>query len=99
MYVHRLRELLDMARTTRAKQQVKVKAKACKCLQCDKPAARGRRGLCQYHFNQFDNEKRKRPTKKLRDKFDRDEVAAGKVFESRRGRQPMSPNPFASSAS
>jgi hypothetical protein len=94
--VNRLVELLDMVRGTKAKRAVKLKAGERKCLQCDCAAAIGRRGLCEYHYNQFDTEKRKRLTKKARDKFDVDQVAAGNIFGSRRGKPPRSPNPFVS---
>lgn len=94
MIVFRLGELLDMAKTVRAKKLVKQKAKQCKCLQCDAEAVPGRRGLCQYHYNQFDNQIRKLSPKK-RKAFDCEQVAKGMIFESRRGKAPRSPNPFA----
>lgn len=82
-----------MTKTVRAKRLVKRKTQACKCLQCDALAVRGRRGLCQYHYNQFDNELRKVPAKK-RKAFDIEQVSKGKILESRRGKTPRSPNPF-----
>ncbi len=92
--VFRLKELLEMTKTVRAKRLVKKKTKACKCLLCDQPSASGRRGLCQYHYNQYDNEIRKLPPKK-RKSFEVLQVSTGRILESRRGKTPRSPNPFA----
>lgn len=92
--VNRLVELLDMVKGTKAKRVLKLKAGQQKCLQCDCAAAIGRRGLCEYHYNQFDTEKRKRVTKAKREAFDAEQVKFGRIFSSRRGKPPRSPNPF-----
>jgi hypothetical protein len=92
--VNRLVELLDMVKGTKAKRAVRLKAGEQKCLQCDCAAAIGRRGLCEYHYNQFDTEKRKRVTKAKREAFDSEQVKLGRIFGSRRGKPPRSPNPF-----
>ena len=97
MQVFRLKELLEMAKTVRAKKLVKRKTAVCKCLQCDEAAATGRRGLCTYHYNQFDNEMRKLPPKK-RKAFEVMQVSKGAILESRRGKAPRSPNPFSAAA-
>lgn len=97
MQINRLRELLEMAKTAKAKKNIKAKTAECTCLLCDRPADPKRRGLCSFHYHQFDNAKRKLPKKKQAD-FDREQVRAGRILESRKGNQPKSPNPFAATA-
>ena len=92
--IYRLGECLDMVKTVRARKAVKLKACKDKCLLCEESAASGRRGLCDYHYMQFDTEKRKQPVRK-RVAFDMAQVQAGRILASRRGKTPRSPNPFA----
>jgi hypothetical protein len=73
---------------------VKLKAGQKKCLLCECVAESNRRGLCGYHYNQFDTEKRKLPAKK-RVAFDLEKVQAGMILAPRPGKTPRSPNPFA----
>lgn len=97
---HRLAEILAMVHGRNAKKAVQAKATVCKCLQCDLPAIQGRRGLCQYHYNQFLNATRKVTgrTPKLREanlkKFDAEQVALGLILSSRQGRTPREPSKF-----
>lgn len=93
MQVYRLKELLEMAGTTRAKLRVKAKTKVQKCLLCDDDAVDGKRGLCAKHYNQFVVARRKLAGKK-RSAFDAEQVRAGRILEPRRGRHPSEPNPF-----
>jgi hypothetical protein len=87
-------ELLSMAKTVKAKKNIRAKTAVCKCLLCDRDADPRRRGLCSYHYHQFDSEKRKLPANK-QGRFDDDQVRAGNILESRRGNKPKQPNPFA----
>lgn len=98
MQVYRLKELLEMAGTERAKARVKAKTKAQKCLMCDRDAVEGMRGLCVTHYNQFRVAKRKYPAGKKQAAFDAEQVRAGRILESRRGRHPVTPNPFEATA-
>ena len=84
-----------MAKTVKAKKNIVAKTAECKCLLCEREADPRRRGLCGFHYHQFDNEKRKQPERKQK-AFDAEQVRAGRILESRQGNKPKSPNPFAS---
>lgn len=95
MLINGLLEILDMAKTAKAKKNIREKTSVCKCLICESQSNPRRRGLCDLHYHQFDNAKRKLPKRKQED-FDRDQVRAGRILKSRRGNQAKSPNPFVS---
>lgn len=98
MQVYRLKELLEMAGTERAKARIRAKTKTQKCLICENEAIDGMRGLCLRHYNQFRVAKRKLPKGKKQDAFDAQQVRAGMILEPRRGRHPVTPNPFEATA-
>ena len=97
-------EMLSMVHGRKAKQSVKEKVVADACLQCKCAAFHGHRGLCQYHYNQFidarnsDSRVVKAKTAKqeqdAKKKFDDEQVEAGRILASRRGKHPKTPNPF-----
>lgn len=99
-----LSEMLAMVHGRKAKGSVKGKMIAARCLQCDNAAAHGHRGLCEYHYGQFINARNAdgrvliAKTKEKRDdakkKFDDEQVEAGRILSSRRGKHPKTPNPF-----
>lgn len=91
------RLLIEALMTPAAKRRIATKKKQGLCIRqgCTRKAASGRRGNCQQCFDYFSYAKSKLPTAKERREFDAKEVAAGNVFESRRGRRPAADNPYA----
>lgn len=99
-----LLEMLAMVHGRKAKKQVKAKAESKSCLCCELPAVHGHRGLCTYHYGQFIDARnsdervvKAKTPKQVEDakkKFDDEQVEAGRILTSRRGKHPKTPNPF-----
>lgn len=85
-----LKEMLSMARTAQGKRNIREKASVRQCLivGCECAAAKGKRGLCDYHKGVFDKMSAKCKAGKERKKFNDEQVAAGLILESNRGRRP-----------
>lgn len=84
-------EVVEAMMTKAVKKRVKAKAKVKKCIRkdCTNPQAPGCRELCTHHSNQFEYGRKlakKRGVTVLK-KYERDEVAAGRVAPSRRGQR------------
>lgn len=96
--------MLAMVHGRKAKNLVKGKAIASKCLQCECAVTHGHRGLCNYHYGQFIDARNSDPRVALaktqkqildaKKKFDDEQVEAGRILLSRRGKHPKTPNPF-----
>lgn len=91
--------MISIAETLMApktKKRVRNARKAGLCLRsdlgCTCKAAKGKRGLCDEHWNHFRYAKSLQP-EKSRKKWDAMEVRAGRVAESRRGRR-STRNPY-----
>lgn len=99
-----LLEMLAMVHGRKAKVKTKEKALAQKCLHCEQDAVPGYRGLCKYHYSQFDNDREihakavgRGNAKKIADAkkaFDDKQVEAGNILPARRGRRPRTDSPF-----
>lgn len=93
-----------MVHSRKAKVVVKQKMIAASCLQCGNAAVHGHRGLCEYHYGQFINArnadervvmaKTAKQQQDAKKKFDDQQVEAGRILASRRGKHPKTPNPF-----
>lgn len=81
-------------RRTRTKN--KLKANQCLIDGCSEDVEI--RGVCQYHYRQFLQARRRLLTKRAREQFDREQVAAGLIAASRQGRTPRQVNPYVKTA-
>lgn len=80
-------DLIESLMTKTAVKRVRAKREKCIRVDCDCPQVRGRRKLCKKHWNQFDYARKLAAARgvSVLAKFEREEVAAGRVGASRPG--------------
>jgi len=83
-----------MAVRTQRKVRRSLKETTCVRSDCRAKAARGRRGLCKRCFNQFDYARSLCRNARERRRFEEEQVKAGNVLASSRGRCRKSENPY-----
>jgi Rieske Fe-S protein len=80
-------EQFGMSAKVKAMVKSKCKHGACLVPGCASQAAKGKRGLCDSHYSQFNYAKRKRKSAAARAAFDADKVRRGLIKAPRRGRR------------
>ncbi len=83
-----------MAVQTRRRVKSKVKKAICVRADCDQEAATGCRGNCSLHFNQFRYAKSLLKSPREKTRFDDQQVAAGNIMPSARGKIRKQQNPY-----
>lgn len=84
--VHQIMKMLEAV--------LSEKKECAKCLQCDAPAAPGRRGLCKAHYSLYYARLVSIPTKRGRKKYDDNAVALKLILKARPGNRSKNANPF-----
>lgn len=89
-------DLVERLIPRRVQARIRRLVKDSKCLLCEKDASEGDRGLCPHCYNQFNYAHRLAAAEgqKALAKFERQEVAAGCVLRSQRGKSRKRKNPF-----
>lgn len=85
-----------MVHGSKRKKAVKAKVEITKCIQCECAAKKGRRGLCQAHYDMFIDERLLRRTEKDRQRYDDKQVELGNILKARPGKRSEKSNPFKS---
>lgn len=83
-----------MAVQARRRVKRKVQKLICVRADCDQEAVTGCRGNCQAHFNHFRYAKSLLKSTREKMRFDDQQVAAGNILPSARGKCRKRPNPY-----
>lgn len=88
--------LIEALMTNATKRRIKTSKKRAQCVRpdCTSRAEHGCRGCCKLHYNQFDYAKRLIEQQADRELFDAQEVAAGNILPSARGKCRKRANPY-----
>jgi hypothetical protein len=88
--------LIEALMSNATKRRVRSSKQKVQCVRvdCTDPSERGCRGCCKLHYNQFDYAKRMIEKQSDKELFDAQEVAAGNVLPSARGKCRKRANPY-----